>query len=300
MASLVSNKQPNAVSSLSILGIPIPNAYTNIAYTPETVECNDTESLVGVDKFGGQFIYATSKTEIWPTCHQCSHRLSFMFQCQNPITSLTVNNTEIVTQTTTPLTTSDNSHFQFFICTHWECNAGGCQKCKSEGPCFLISSFDPTKENQKIIDVLDITSPMPCFKIEKWNQCHEPKYYSQLRDYFKTLPDLATMVKIGSNYSDEKWETYITDLMQGKYSTKVRPISRDQAVLKAIEDSLEDEINDLISTGFKFGGTPASMESREDYTDYLQIHREPYFPYTWGDSGILHVSKDGKMDGDMC
>jgi hypothetical protein len=272
--------------SLSILGVPIPDDHTTLAYIPQTQECVDTELMAKDDKFGGSFIYETSETKVWPRCHQCTNPLSFMFQCSDPLQA--------------PKT----KHIQFLMCTHWSCIADGCRKCKSVGPCYRLIPFDPATKDQKVINISDHTTDFPCFKIINWKVSREPLYFDKLEKHFDTIPNLSALVKQGGNYSDDDWESYIKNLMDvdksNKYFRSARPISRDQAIIKATQNTLEDEIDELISGGFKFGGTPASRGCREDYDDYLQIYTESYFPYTWNDGGILHVDRQGKMNGDMC
>lgn len=64
----------------------------------------------------------------------------------------------------------------------------------------------------------------------------------------------------------------------------------------------DDEKNELMpSMGIKVGGTPMATQSG-DYQDLdlIQLTYEPFLNFEWGDSGIAHVSKDGRLEWDCC
>ena len=264
---------------LIICGLQIPSELTSRAYTPEVIEDYDTEADSRKYKFGGHYTVQTPELKHWPVCHLCSKPLSLMFQTESP--ALNVDQvedddddeqdaSEIPDNTEEEAVETDDSpktDIQFLMCIDTDCSGDECSVCNSEGPCFKLIKCDLEDPD---LTTIAVPNPLPCFPILCWNVILEPTNIKAVIEWIQAHLDMddSTKLHIG----------LITD-----------------------EDAVFEEVAKAVNDGFKFGGCPASTQGIDTYSNYLQLGEESYFPYMWGDCGILHVDADGaSMKGDMC
>jgi hypothetical protein len=297
-----SNLTDDIPSPLVICGIEIPTELTTRAYTPEVIEDYDLETDSRKHKFGGSYTVQTPELKHWPVCHQCSKSLSLMFQTGKPslhldqveddneesqddessassinsdipsIEALNLNDQHLNDVDHSDDVDQHHPDIQFLMCINTDCNADECSTCGSDGPCFKLIKCD--LDDPSLISI-KVPNPLPCYPILCWNVVLEPTNMNQVIKWIMDLPNIKEILETRSN-----------DPSLAGFPD---------------EDIVFNYVISYVNEGFKFGGCPASTQGVDTYSNYLQLAEEPFFPYMWGDCGILHVDETGTtMKGDMC
>jgi len=274
------------VPSISIYGVELPNELTNIAYIPVCEPYVDTPVDVGIDKFGGKYLYKSPEMTEWPICDTCTKPLMFIFNIKDPLYD-------------PKLDVGD--HVQCLMCINANCSSNNWEV--TEHPYCKLYRY-----NLETIDksVFEAPATIPCFKVTGWKITREPEYFDMIKSYIMTVPGIENKMRDAKGFTDWEWKSYITDRVtrRNEWSILGEPIitPHDVLVEKLTDEYYEEVIeSDMIYNRFKFGGTPGSITGGETYDNYIQISKEPFFPYEWDetDEYVLHVSRDGSIKGDM-
>ena len=288
------------IPSISFYGIELPDSATNIAYFPVCEKAEETVEDLGVDKFGGKYLYQTEEMKEWPLCDQCHVPMTFMFAFKDPSFETNGLDQPVLVRNGANVNTKD--HVQVLMCINKACPHTGCVKCKSDGPCFKVYKYDAADPN--LIGIESPVPSLPFYRLVKWDIKREIENYEKIEDKFKNLStkDLEALVRKHVNLTDAQFNKAVAKFIhdQNKYRQGKEPkVTIRDILLQYMEEEYHEKYETLVSPLFKVGGNPMGFEFIDDFDDYIQFATMPYFPFIPGEEKItLHLERDGSLRGD--